>query len=94
MFRKAKIIVIFFSALFVVYGLVGGMLNRVSAKDNAYQDLKIFTDILSKVREDYVEEPDMEKAMQGGDTGNDGGPGSLFEFHRSGDLSRDSAVQG
>ncbi|TDI12663.1 MAG: hypothetical protein E2P07_02815 [Acidobacteria bacterium] len=66
MFRKAKIIVIFFSALFVVYGLVGGMLNRVSAKDNAYQDLRIFTDILSKVREDYVEEPDMEKAMQGG----------------------------
>ena len=66
MFRKAKIIVIFFSALFVVYGLVGGMLNRVSAKDNAYKDLRIFTDILSKVREDYVEEPDMEKAMQGG----------------------------
>ena len=66
MFRKAKIIIIFFSALFVVYGLVGGMLNRVSAKDNAYQDLRIFTDILSKVREDYVEEPDMEKAMQGG----------------------------
>ena len=66
MFSKTKVIIISFSALFVVYGLVGGMLNRVSAKDNAYQGLKIFTDVLNKVREEYVEEPDLEKAMQGG----------------------------
>lgn len=66
MFSKAKIVIIFLSALIVIYGLVGGMLNRVSAKDNAYQGLRIFTDVLNKVREDYVEEPDMEKAMQGG----------------------------
>ena len=66
MSSKAKIIIIFLSSLFVVYGLVGGLLNRVSAKDNAYQGLRIFTDVLNKVREDYVEEPDLEKAMQGG----------------------------
>ena len=65
MFGKAKIIVVFLSALFVAYGLVGGMLNEVSARDDTYQDLSVFMDVLTKVREDYVEEPDMEKAIQG-----------------------------
>ena len=66
MFSKAKVIIILLSALIVVYGLVGGMLDRVSAKDNAYRGLRIFTDVLNKVREDYVEEPDLEKVMEGG----------------------------
>ena len=66
MLSKPKIAIIFISALFVVYGLVGGMLNKVSAKDNAYRGLRIFADVLNKVREDYVEEPDLEKAMRGG----------------------------
>jgi len=66
MLSKAKVTMIFLSAVFVVYGIVGGMMNRVSAKDNAYRGLRIFTDVLTKVRESYVEEPDLEKLMRGG----------------------------
>lgn len=65
MLGRAKILVIFLSALFVAYGLVGGMLDQVSARDDTYRDLSIFTDVLSKVKEDYVEEPDLERAVQG-----------------------------
>lgn len=65
MFPKTKIVVLFFSATFVVYGLVGGMWNKVSARDDTYQDLTIFTEVLNKVREDYVEKPDLERAMSG-----------------------------
>ena len=65
MFSKVKFTVIFLSSLIVVYGLVGGMMNKVSAGDDAYKDLSVFTDVLNKVRQDYVEQPDMEKAMQG-----------------------------
>ena len=66
MLGKTKITIIFLSALFVAYGLVGGVFNKVSARDDAYRGLRTFTDVLNKVRENYVEQPDLEKAMRGG----------------------------
>ena len=86
MFGKAKIIVVFLSALFVAYGLVGGMLNEVSARDDTYQDLSVFMDVLTKVREDYVEEPDMGESDTGSIAWDDGGSGSLLQFYRQPDL--------
>ncbi len=65
MFAKVKLVIVFLSSLIVAYGLVGGMINKVSAGEDAYKGLSVFTDVLNKVREDYVEQPDMEKAMQG-----------------------------
>ena len=66
MFSKTKISIILLSSLFVAYGLVGGLLDRVSAGDDAYKGLRVFTDVLNKVRENYVEQPDLERAMRGG----------------------------
>ncbi|MEE2839666.1 MAG: S41 family peptidase [Acidobacteriota bacterium] len=66
MFSKTKISIILLSSLFVAYGLVGGLLERVSAGDDAYKGLRVFTDVLNKVRENYVEQPDLERAMRGG----------------------------
>ena len=65
MFPKTKSFTLVLSACFVAYGLVGGLLHRVSARGDTYQDLTIFTDVLSKVKRDYVESPDLEKAMLG-----------------------------
>ena len=64
-FAKGKLTILFLSALVVVYGLVGGIMDKVSAKDGAYENLAIFTSVLSKVSEDYVEPPSMEMAMLG-----------------------------
>ena len=49
----------------MAYGLVGGVLSRVSARNDTYRDLAIFMDVLSKVKSDYVESPDLDKAMLG-----------------------------
>ncbi|MBI4446274.1 MAG: PDZ domain-containing protein [Acidobacteria bacterium] len=65
MFAKAKLFVIVLSALVVFYGLIGATMEKVSARDDAYKDLSIFTDVLNKVREDYVEEPNMSHAAKG-----------------------------
>ncbi len=65
MFLKTKSFTLFLSACFVAYGLVGGLLSRVSKPTDTYQDLTIFTDVLSKVKRDYVESTDLDKAMLG-----------------------------
>ena len=64
-FAKGKLTILFLSALVVLYGLVGGIMDKVSAKDGSYENLAIFTNVLTKVSEDYVEPPNMETAMLG-----------------------------
>ena len=65
MVLRSKLIIIFLSALIVAYGLLGGLLERVVARDDPYRELSAFTDVISRVRQDYVEEPDMEGAIFG-----------------------------
>ncbi len=62
---KPKLAVIFLSAAIVAYGLVGGLLEKVSARDDAYGQLSIFTDVLRKIQSDYVETPQMKETVKG-----------------------------
>lgn len=66
MLSRTKISVILLSSLFVAYALVGGLLDRVSARDDTYKALRVFTDVLDKVKQNYVEQPDLKRAMWGG----------------------------
>ena len=63
--EKAKLIVLLLSSLIVGYGLIGGILQKVSAGDDTYGDLSVFTRVIDHVRRDYVQEPDMQKALNG-----------------------------
>lgn len=66
MFAKVKLVVVLLSAMIVLYGLVGGTMKKVSAREGGvYGDLAVFTDVIRRVSEDYVEKPDMQKAMLG-----------------------------
>ncbi len=66
MFAKVKLVVVLLSAMIVLYGLVGGTMKKVSARDGGvYGDLAVFTDVIRRVSEDYVEKPDLQKAMLG-----------------------------
>lgn len=65
MVSRIKLTILSLSSLIVVYGLVGGMLDKVSARDDAYRDLSVFSDVLSKIRDEYVENPDMSHALEG-----------------------------
>ena len=65
MFRKGRLVIIFFSGLVVAYGVIGGVIEPASAGDDAYKNLSVLTQIISKIEKDYVEEPDIEEAMKG-----------------------------
>lgn len=66
MLGRLKLLILLLSTLIVFYGLVGGVMDGVAAEDdNPYRELSLFTDVLNKIRNDYVEEPDMERALVG-----------------------------
>jgi len=41
------------------------MLGRVSAQNGSYQQLTIFTEVLSRIQNDYVDDPNMKNAVDG-----------------------------
>src|SRR5437773_5757476 len=41
------------------------MLGRVSAQNGSYQQLSIFTEVLSRIQNDYVDDPNMKSAVDG-----------------------------
>ena len=62
---KSKYGILLFSSVLVIYAIIGGMLGRVSAQSGAYQQLSIFTDVLSHIKGDYVDEPSLKEALIG-----------------------------
>ena len=57
--------VLWISAPVVAFAIVGGFLNRVTAREETYQHLKIFDDVVGLITSNYVEKVDMEKVMDG-----------------------------
>src|SRR3989442_14453243 len=41
------------------------MLGRVSAQNGSYQQLSIFMEVLSRIQNDYVDEPSLKNAVDG-----------------------------
>ena len=49
----------------IVFALVGGYLGQALAKDDTYQHLRVFDDVVTHVVNNYVEEVDLKQAMRG-----------------------------
>jgi carboxyl-terminal processing protease len=62
---KSKYAVLLLSSVLVVYAIIGGMLGRVNAQNGSYQQLSIFTEVLNRIRSDYVDEPSLRNAVNG-----------------------------
>src|ERR1700757_1533335 len=61
---KAAILVSSFALLlFVVLGSMGG--GPASSNDGAYRQLQVYSEVLSRVRSEYVEEPNIPKVTDG-----------------------------
>jgi carboxyl-terminal processing protease len=58
-------VVLLISSVLVIYAIIGGMLGRVSAQNGSYQQLSIFTEVLSRIQNDYVDEPNVKNAVEG-----------------------------
>jgi carboxyl-terminal processing protease len=62
---KSKYVILLISSVLVIYAIIGGMLGRVSAQNGSYQQLSIFTEVLSRIQNDYVDEPNLKAAVDG-----------------------------
>jgi len=62
---KSKYVILLISSVLVIYAIIGGMLGRVSAQNGSYQQLSIFTEVLSRIQNDYVDETNVKNAVDG-----------------------------
>lgn len=65
MTSRTRLWVLAISTPIIVIALVGGYLGKVIARDDTYQQLKIFQDVVELVVDNYVEPVDVRQAMRG-----------------------------
>jgi len=65
MTSRSRLIVLLLSVPFVAFALVGGLLGSASAREGSFQHLRVFDDVMQRVKGDYVEETDGDKLLEG-----------------------------
>ena len=65
MTSRTRLWVLLISTPVIAFAIIGGYLGQVMAKDDTYQHLRVFQDVVSLVLNNYVEEVDVKKAMKG-----------------------------
>ncbi len=65
MSSRTRAFVLSITAPVIAFALVGGLLGRVMAREETYQHLKIFDDVVSLISSNYVEPADLDKVMRG-----------------------------
>src|SRR6195256_5644710 len=65
MSSRTRVMVMSISAPVIAFAIVGGVLARVMAREDTYQHLKIFDDVVSLISSNYVEDADIDKVMRG-----------------------------
>jgi carboxyl-terminal processing protease len=65
MSSRTRVIVMSLTAPVIAFAIVGGFLGRVMAREDTYQHLKIFDDVVSLISSNYVEEANLDKVMRG-----------------------------
>ncbi len=63
--KHLKVFVLSFSALIVLFVIAGGFGVHASSNDGAYRQLGVYTEVLQRIRTDYVEEPNFQAVTQG-----------------------------
>ena len=65
MSSRTRVIVMSISAPVIAFALVGGLLGKVMAREDTYQFLKVFDDVVNLVTSNYVEDVNVDKVMKG-----------------------------
>jgi carboxyl-terminal processing protease len=64
--RRIRTILISISSILVLYIVVGGLFGRAdTSPDQTYKDLGVYSEVLSRIKSDYVTEPDLHKVTGG-----------------------------
>lgn len=65
---KSKLSLVLVSSALAVFFVIGGVLGNtrgVAPQEGAYKQLKVYEEVLSRVRTEYVEEPDIKEVTNG-----------------------------
>lgn len=65
MSSRTRRLVLYLSAPIVTFIVVGGFLGQVIAREDTYQHLKVFDDVVGLITKNYVEEVDIDRVMGG-----------------------------
>ena len=65
MTSRTRLWVLLISTPVIAFAIIGGYLGQAMTKDDTYQHLRVFEDVVSLVLNNYVEAVDVKKAMKG-----------------------------
>jgi carboxyl-terminal processing protease len=65
MSKTAKAVFLLFSVAIVAFTVVGGLRVSAATDDGAYRQLGVFSEVLSRIRTEYVEEPNIPQVTDG-----------------------------
>ncbi|RPJ72396.1 MAG: PDZ domain-containing protein, partial [Acidobacteria bacterium] len=65
MSARTRLLVLLVSAPLIVFVMLGGLLDRVFASQETYKHIRLFSEVISLVTSNYVEEVDVDKVMNG-----------------------------
>jgi carboxyl-terminal processing protease len=65
MSSRTRLVVLSISAPVIAFAIIGGFLGRVMAREDTFQHLKPFDDVVNFISSNYVESVDISKVMQG-----------------------------
>ena len=65
MTARTRLWVLLISTPVIVFAVIGGYLGQAMTRDDTYQHLRVFEDVVSLVLNNYVEAVDVKKAMKG-----------------------------
>jgi carboxyl-terminal processing protease len=65
MSSRTRRVVLWISAPVIAFAIIGGFLSKALAREDTYQHLKVFDDVVSLITSNYVEPVDVDKVMNG-----------------------------
>jgi len=65
MSKQIKALLLTLSVAVVLFTIVGGLRVRAASDDGAYRQLGVFSEVLSRIRTEYVEEPNIPQVTDG-----------------------------
>jgi carboxyl-terminal processing protease len=65
MTSRTRMLVLAISTPVIAFAVIGGFLGQAMTRDDTYQHLRVFQDVISLVLNNYVEEVDVNRAMRG-----------------------------
>ena len=61
---RGRVLVLAVSIPVIAFAVIGGFMGKAMARDESYQYLRIFEDVVSLIVNNYVEEVNVDKVMQ------------------------------